>query len=86
MTEKDWLTKTNPMPMVRFLRGKTSDRKLRLFAVACCWRSCSYLTDEWSRNTVGVAEREADGFADQAASMFEVAGFWIWRWGRSDRP
>jgi hypothetical protein len=67
MTEKDWLTKTNPMPMVRFLRRKTSDRKLRLIAVACCRRSCSYLPDKWSRNTVGVAEREAEGFDTQDA-------------------
>jgi hypothetical protein len=62
MTEQEWLTKINPVPMVRFLRGKTSDRKLRLFAVACCRRSCSVLPDEWRRKMVGVAEREADGF------------------------
>ena len=42
MTETEWLAATDPTPMLRFLAGKTSDRKLRLFACSCCLRLPKY--------------------------------------------
>ena len=35
MTEQDWLTCTDPTPMLSFVQGKASERKMRLFLVAC---------------------------------------------------
>src|SRR4051794_29105224 len=39
MTEADWMTCTDPQPILQFLRGRASDRKLRLFNCGCCRRS-----------------------------------------------
>jgi hypothetical protein len=35
VTEQEWLACDDPGPMLGFLRGRATDRKLRLFAVAC---------------------------------------------------
>src|SRR5262245_27029315 len=52
--------------MLEFVRGKVSDRKLLLFAVACCRRVWRLLDPEVCRPGVQVIEHYADGQADEA--------------------
>jgi hypothetical protein len=64
MTEQEWLACNDPHPMLAFLRGKASDRKLRLFAVACHRRIWHLVSDQADgRKTLEFAERFADGLA-----------------------
>jgi hypothetical protein len=66
MTANEWFAATEPKPLLEFLRGKVSERKSRLFGVACCRRIWHLLSDLRSRNAVEVAERYADGRASSA--------------------
>jgi hypothetical protein len=68
MTEAEWLAATDPEPMLEALQatGKVSDRKLRLFAAACCRRTWDRFPDPSNRDLVAVLEDHPDGrFEDQ---------------------
>jgi hypothetical protein len=68
VTEAEWLACAQGAGMLEsarlsgFLQDHASDRKLRLFAVACCRRLWPLL-DEVAREAVRAAERFADGLA-----------------------
>lgn len=64
MDEQEWLTTIDPDRLVHSLHArKAGDRKLRLFAVACCRLVWDCFTDAKCRAAVDVAERFADGAA-----------------------
>lgn len=74
VTESEWLSSTDPQAMLSFLRdrGSVSERKLRLFAVACC-RDVLDIIDELEEAGIGLgrpavmaAERLVDGHATPA--------------------
>ena len=61
MTEQEWLECTNPQPMLMFLQGKVSDRRLRLYAVSCSRRFLHLTRDRRVGEVLDIAERLADG-------------------------
>jgi hypothetical protein len=77
VTEVEWLTATHPEPMLQSLRGKASERKLRLFAAACCRRVWSRLGDDRSRRAIEFAESFADLGDDRAALALGKDIAWV---------
>lgn len=80
MTEAEWLSCADLKPMLEFVRGKASERKLRLFSLACCHRLESrMLTDRgwgsWFLETVAVVDRCFEGAGSDAelAELYDVA-------------
>src|ERR1700760_1786645 len=88
MTRAEWLACTEPERMLAFLRGKASDRKLRLFACACCRRIWHLLPDEPTRAVVEAVERYADNqtIGDDELMAFAPAlptACWVLLWPAS---
>jgi hypothetical protein len=76
MKESVWAACNDPNDMVQFLRdsGKLSERKARLFAVACCFYCFWYrLLDDRTQIAAGVAARHAEGLAEAQEVMESAA-------------
>src|SRR5262245_23237868 len=56
MTEAEWLACMEPEKLLLFIRHKVSDRKMRLFALACCRRIWDCITDPRCRAAVEFAD------------------------------
>jgi hypothetical protein len=65
MTEVEWLACDDPVRLLDCLRGKVSDRKMRLCAVACCRRIWHFLPCPRCRQAVQCAELYADGLVGE---------------------
>ena len=78
MTEEEWLTCGDPKAMLEYLVGKASDRKLRLFAVACCRDAAGEASLNWDRfrRDIDLAEQMAEGIADSPSGLDHHFGFY----------
>jgi hypothetical protein len=77
MTEQEWLASATPWGMIEAVawpRTEAADRKLRLFACACCRQSWNPFVSPFVIRAVAAAEAFADGeiTADALAGVREV--------------
>ena len=63
MTEQEWLTYRNPMPMLKYLRDRASRRKLRLFGLNCCYH-LRHILDHCGLKALDTAERYIEGLSN----------------------
>ena len=61
MTEAEWLSCEDPAAMLNFLRGRVSDRRLRLFICGCCRHMPDAYVSEEEIESIEYGERYADG-------------------------
>jgi hypothetical protein len=82
LTEPEWLSCADPLQLLEHVKGVASDRKLRLFACACCRRVWDFLTER-GQQAVEISERYADYLATpeellQAQGLAEYDGVgWV---------
>lgn len=65
MTEQEWSECNNVEVKLSGLGGKATERKVRLFAAACCRVVWHLMTDGWCKEAVELAERFADGHSTE---------------------
>jgi hypothetical protein len=63
-TAEEWLASNNPWHLLSSIPNRLTDRKLRLFACACCRRVWHLLPDPANRDLVATVEDRPDGTRD----------------------
>lgn len=76
MTEAEWLAGTDPEPMLRFVSGRTSGRKLRLFAAAVGAVAARGRVYPEGEAALAAAERYADHGIGREALLAAEAAAW----------
>ncbi len=61
MTEQEWLNCTDPAPMLEFVQGKVSDRKLRHIMVDYAHALLTWHHDAATREVITILDRYAEG-------------------------
>src|SRR5262245_29300727 len=82
MTEAEWLACTDPMPMLEFLAGRVSQRKLSLLSVACCRRVQHLLNPDYFKRqdlqeclmVIETRERYTEGLATEEQARVAEGG------------
>jgi hypothetical protein len=64
MTEAEWLTSADVPKLLEYLSERTTHRKFRLFACACC-RRIWHLLNQQAQHAIAIAELYADGFTTE---------------------
>jgi hypothetical protein len=83
MTEAEWLSGENLKGMLDILYGKATERKLRLFACACCRRIPAYLQSEPDRRGLQLTELDVD-VPVPVEDFLNLQEVWDVRWYRRD--
>jgi hypothetical protein len=81
MTEDEWNACDDATAMMRSLRGRIGDRKLRLLACACARTRWSRIDHEEYRSAVVLAERHADGLATRGELLEQENDLSFLGWG-----
>ena len=80
MTEQEWRECVHPKPMLEWLRGRTSDRKVRLFACICARRIVEAINEVCEFGAASVVALSED-LADGRANATEVEQARANNWG-----
>jgi hypothetical protein len=77
LTEEQWLRWPEPERLLECLesRAKPSDRKLRLFALACCRSVQALIEDQRAKEAIALLEQVAEGIAGK--SKLRTARSWF---------